>query len=146
MHYQANKQFFQKRLLFKSRYKSLRFKKQSNEASQSSLLNLAETPLLLRFNFLKRIHGIIFCKTMVFEVFYYKAEVITSNWSIPYLFVWQPAARLLHPIHCRRHPVFDWSYRNVRPRSLFCHQRSLYILLSACRQCFHLAKTNGRMK
>jgi hypothetical protein len=49
-----------------------------NEASQSSLLNRAQTLLFIRFNFSKRVHGIIFilCKTDNLEVFY-KATVIT---------------------------------------------------------------------
>jgi hypothetical protein len=49
-----------------------------NEASQSSLLNRAQTLVFIRFNFSKRIYGIIFilCKTDNLEVFY-KATVIT---------------------------------------------------------------------
>jgi hypothetical protein len=53
--------------------------KHQNEASQSSLLNLAQTPtIFMRFNFSKRIHAIIFifCKTDSLEEFY-KAAVIT---------------------------------------------------------------------
>ena len=52
--------------------------KPPNEASQSSLLNRAQTLVFIRFNFGKRVHGVIFilCKTDNLEVFY-KATVIT---------------------------------------------------------------------
>jgi hypothetical protein len=44
-------------------------KKHQNEASQACLLNLAETSVLVTFNFSKRIRDIIFtlCKTVSLE-------------------------------------------------------------------------------
>ena len=93
MHYQANKQCFNRDCYLRvSACKSLRlktihatklqpfemYKKYQNEARQACLPNLEEIRVFLTFNFSKRIHGIIFtlCKTDSLEVFY-KAAVIT---------------------------------------------------------------------
>jgi hypothetical protein len=50
-----------------------------NESSQSSLLNLAETSVFLRFNFSKIIHGIIFIFCKILKNSIYKAAVIISG-------------------------------------------------------------------
>ena len=54
------------------------YKRHQNEASQSSLLNLSQTPVILRFDFSQRIYGIIFIfyQTVSLEVFC-KAAVST---------------------------------------------------------------------
>lgn len=48
------------------------YKKHQNEAGQSAWLNLAETPVFLRFHFSTRIYGVtfIFCVTDSFEISY----------------------------------------------------------------------------